>query len=94
MRERAAICSRVGRSFVTFAAEAVGMLGGKARIYRRTETACTPHIIAALWQLRRSTRFCLSLAVLRGMVRQFERGFATADGDVEGDHNGLCLFEP
>ena len=36
MRERAAICSRVGRSFVPFAAGAAGTLGGKARIYCRT----------------------------------------------------------
>ena len=34
----------------------------------------------------------LSLAVLRGMARQFERGFPTADGDVEGDHDDLCFL--
>ena len=71
IRERAAICRRVGWSFVPFVAEAVGTLGGKAR-----------HLLQNLIRLYAAHHRC-SMAVA-GVCPWlscggFERGFPSAD---------------
>ena len=93
MHERAAICRRVSWSFVPFVAEAVGTLGGKVKhLLQNIIGLYAAHHRRSMAAAANHCRSRLFLAVLRGMARQFERGFPSADGDGEGNHDELCFF--